>query len=237
MNTIFNLTLKSATRDPFLLFWSIILPIGASVGLGIFMDSSKYTLNILTGMMATSIVFYSFINTAFTILSQRRRGVYKLLKVTPLSLTKYIFSTSSAWTLISMFCGILILLVGLIVFKLNLSLVSFIMLIPIIIISTISYVFFSFFISSLSRNESNVSILTNIIVLPLLLSSSTFYSLDKAPLWIQTINSINPFQWFINGLRNALAFNIGEYFTNILLLIVLCIISLFIAVKTFKYSN
>lgn len=237
MKTIFKLTLKSSTRDPFLLFWSIILPIGASIALGIFMNSPKYTLNILTGMMAVSILFYSFITTSFSILSQRRRGVYNLLKITPMSLSKYIFSISSAWTLISLLCGIMVLIVGFIVFKLNISILSFIALIPIIVFASISYVFFGFFIASLSKSESNVSIITNIITLPLLLSSTAFYSLENAPLWVQTINSINPFQWFINGLRNALTLDLTNYFTSILLLIILCVVALFIAVKTFKYTN
>lgn len=237
MKTIFRLTLKSSTRDPFLLFWSIILPIGASTALGIFMNSPKYTLNILTGMVAVSILFYSFITTSFSILSQRRRGVYNLLKITPMSLSKYIFSTSSAWTLISLLCGIMVLIVGIIVFKLNISIISFIALIPVIVIGTISYVFFGFFIASLSKSESNVSIITNIITLPLLLSSTAFYSLENAPLWVKTINSINPFQWFISGLRNALTLDIASYFTSILLLIILCTVALLISVETFKYTS
>ena len=39
MKTIFSLTFKSASRDPFLLLWSLILPIGGAIGLGIFIKS------------------------------------------------------------------------------------------------------------------------------------------------------------------------------------------------------
>ncbi len=57
MKTIFKLTLKSAGRDPFLFFWSILLPVGGAIGLGMLIKSSEYPQHILTGMMAVSILF------------------------------------------------------------------------------------------------------------------------------------------------------------------------------------
>lgn len=144
MNTIFRLTLKSATRDPFLLFWSIVLPIGGTIGLGMFIKSPDYPERILTGMMAVSILFYSFMTTSFAVLTQRRRGVYNLLRVTPMSLWKYICSISGAWTLTSLVCAILVLISGIFVFELNIAVRSIVALIPVIIIATISYVFLSF---------------------------------------------------------------------------------------------
>lgn len=90
MDTIFKLTLKSAGRDPFLFFWSILLPLGGSIGLGMLIKTPEYAQHILTGMMAVSILFYSFMTTAYSILTQRRRGVYNLLRITPMPLWKYI---------------------------------------------------------------------------------------------------------------------------------------------------
>lgn len=237
MKTIFSLTFKSASRDPFLLLWSIILPIGGALGLGVLIKSPEYPERILTGMMAVSILFYSFMTTSYTILTQRQRGVYNLLRVTPMPLWQYICSISGAWTLISSLCATLVLLSGVFVLKLNISVQSLLVLIPVIIISTLGYVFFSFFIASLSRTENNISILTNIITMPLLLSSSAFYSLNNAPEWLQTINRLNPFQWFINGLRSALDLAWGSYFTNMGLVLLVTVIGLMLALKTFRYTD
>lgn len=237
MKTIFKLTLKSATRDPFLLFWSIVLPIGGTIGLGMFIKSPDYPERILTGMMAVSILFYSFMTTSFAVLTQRRRGVYNLLRVTPMSLWKYICSISGAWTLTSLVCAILVLISGIFVFELNIAVRSIVALVPVIIIATIGYVFLSFFAASLSRTESNVSILTNMITIPLLLCSSAFYSLDDAPGWIQTLNRINPFQWFINGLRNSLALDWSGYFISTGLLSLMGIATFLLALRTFRYAD
>lgn len=237
MNTIFALTLKSATRDPFLLFWSILLPVGGTIGLGMLIKSPEYPLHILTGMMAVSILFYSFMTTAYSILSQRRRGVYNLLRVTPMSLWQYVCSISGAWALTALGCGILVLASGVIVLHLDISILSVVVMLPVIIIATIGYVFLSFFVAGLSRTEGNVSMITNILSLPLLFCSNAFYALDRAPGWIQVLSRFNPFQWFINGLRSSLSLGWQEYFISICLLTGAAIAALLLALKTFKYTD
>ncbi|MFT3983609.1 MAG: ABC transporter permease [Lachnospiraceae bacterium] len=237
MKTIFSLTFKSASRDPFLLLWSIILPIGGAIGLGIFIKTPHYQEHILTGMIAVSILFYSFMTTSFAILLQRRRGVYNLLRVTPMPLWQYVCAISGAWTLISLLCAILILLSGVLLLKIEIPVQSFFALIPIILIAAAGYVFFSFFIASLSRTENNVSILTNVITMPLLFSSSAFYSLNNTPEFLQTINRFNPFQWFVDGLRNALDLAWLSYLTDLGLVSLAAIAALILALRTFRYRD
>ncbi len=236
MKTIFSLTFKSASRDPFLLLWSIILPMGGSIGLGIFIKSPEYPERILT-VMAISILFYAFTTTSFAILTQRRRGVYNLLRVTPMPLWKYVCSMSGAWTSISFLCAMLVILSGIFALKLSVPVQSFLAVIPVLIFAALSYVFFSFFIASLSRTENNVSMLTNIITMPLLLSSSAFYSLNNTPEFIQIINRFNPFQWFVNALRSAFDLAWASYLINTGLVLLVAIVALLLALKTFRYAD
>lgn len=237
MKTIFCLTFKSASRDPFLLFWSLLLPIGGALGLGFFIKAPDYPEHILTGMMAVSILFYSFITTSFAILTQRRRGVYNLLRVTPMPLWQYICSLSGAWTLISLLCALLVVVSGIFVLKITISVQSFLAFIPLIVIATVGYVFFSFFIASLCRTENNVSILTNMITMPLLLGSSAFYSLRNVPEFIHIINQLNPFQWFVDGLRNALTMSWFSYLADLGLVFAVAVLALPLALKTFRYTD
>jgi ABC-2 type transport system permease protein len=237
MKTIFCLTLKSAGRDPFLLLWSLILPVGGAIGLGIFIKTPDYPKHILTGMMAVSVLFYALTTTSFTILTQRRRGVYNLLRVTPMPLWKYVCSISGAWTIISFLSAVLVMLSGILVLKLSVSLETFLALLPVIMIAALGYVLLSFFIASLSRTENNVSILTNIITLPLIFSSSAFYSLDSAPFFIRILNKCNPFQWFINALRGAIDLSWGNYYMNTGLVLLVAIVALLLALKTFRYTD
>lgn len=145
MKTIFGLTLKSAGRDPFLLFWSILLPVGGTIGLGLLIKQTEYPLHIMTGMMAMGVLFYAFSTTAFAILSQRKRGVYSLLRATPMPIWQYICGVSGAWTLVSLLCALLVLIAGTLVFRLDVFILSILMLLPVLLCAALGYVLLSFF--------------------------------------------------------------------------------------------
>lgn len=237
MNTIFSLSLKAAAREPFLLFWSILLPIAGTVGLGLLIKQPDYAMQITTGMMAMGILFYAFTTTVFSVLSQRKRGVYKLLRVTPLSLWRYLFSVSSAWVIVSLLCAMLVLGVGSIVFGFALSLASIVMMGIAAVLGAGGYVFFSFFISALCKTEAQASITANLITMPFLLCSDAFYSLEGAPSWVRILNHLNPFQWFVNGLRSGFLHDEKGWGISIAVLLMLAMITLFLAVRSFCFDE
>jgi ABC-2 type transport system permease protein len=237
VKTILSITLKSALRDPFLLFWSILLPVGGTIGLGLFIKQPGYPSQIMTGMMASGIFFYAFTTAVFTVFSQRRRGVYNLLRVTPMPLWKYICAISGAWVLISLFCMLLVLAAGTLMFGIMLSILPMLMLLPIAFVAALGYVLLSFFISGFCRTDSQASILTNIVSMPLLFCSSGFYAVDSAPAWFRTITRFNPFQWFVDGLRSALTFNAQGWLISLALLLAVAVLALLLAVRTFQFAD
>jgi len=237
MNKVYTLTLKSATRDPFLLLWSIIVPVIGTIALGYFVKIADYPAQIVTGMMATGIIFYSFMTTSHINLLQRRRGVFSLLKITPMSLWRYIISISNGWTTIAIACGLLVLSFGVIFFGLNISFVSILAMIVVMLPTSMSYVFLSFIVSSFSKNESYLSIFTSLITYPLLFCSNAFYSLDNAPYLLRTISRYNPFERFVSALRNAMNLNWIDYFLTGLFLLITFFVLLLISVRTFKHQD
>lgn len=237
MKKIFGLTFKAALRDPYLLFWSILLPVGGCILLGVFIKVPEYPARILTGMMAVSVLFFALVTVAFYTLAQRRRGVYNLLRVTPSPLWQYISAVSGAWTVVSVLCSLLVLAIGGLVFGITISAASVLLLLPILLAATIGYVFLSFLVSSLSKNEGHVNIISNLIILPLMFCSDAFYSLEQAPNALKIISRFNPFQWFINGLRSALAADITGWLVDLGLLAVLLLVALGLAIRTFRFSD
>lgn len=237
MKTIFAITLKSALRDPFLLFWSIFLPVGGTIGLGMFIKQPGYPFQIMTGMMASGIFFYTFTTAVFTVFSQRRRGVYNLLRVTPMPLWKYICAISGAWVLVSLLCMLLVLVTGTLLFGLTISVLPVLMLLPMAFTAALGYVLLSFFVSGFCRTDLQASILTNIVSMPLLFCSSGFYAVDNAPVWFRTITRFNPFQWFVEGLRSALSFNAQGWLISLALLAAVAVLALLLAVRTFQFAD
>lgn len=237
MKTIFGLTLKAAARDPFLLFWSILLPIGGTIGLGLTIQQADYPLRIMTGMMAAGVLFYALSTTAFAILGQRRRGVYSLLRTTPMPLWQYICGVSGAWTVVSLVCSLLLLAVGVMVLGIDISPVSAAMLLPTVWLGALGYVFLSFVLSALCKTEAHASIVTNLAAMPLLFGSSAFYTLDRAPEWLQAAARVNPFQWFTEGLRSAMTIQVTDWLLSMGVLLGLLLLALLLAVRTFRFSD
>ena len=237
MITIFKLTMKKAIRDPFLIFWSIFFPLVIVISLGLFFKMESYTVHILTAMSCVSVLAYSFMTTSFNVLSQRRRGVYNLLKVTPLPLYKYIISFSCAWVIISIISCLFVFLVCALFFKLEFSFYSLLLFLPVIILASLLYIFISFFVSSLVKNNETASILYNIILMASMFLSDGYYSLYNAPNIVKFLSKLNIFQYFLNAFRGAFYFDFQAYFIGIAVLLVCLIIALMLAVNTFRYAD
>ena len=237
MKTIFKLTIKKAIRDPFLIFWSIFFPIVTIIALGILFNTESYTIHILTAMTCVSVLAYSFMTTSFNVLSQRRRGVYNLLKVTPLPLYKYIISSSCAWVMISIISSLFVFISCALFFKLEFSFVSIFLFLPIIIAASLVYIFISFFVSSLVKNNETASILYNIILMGSMFLSDGYYSLYNAPSVVKFLSRLNIFQYFLNAVRGAYYFDFQSYFIGLAVLLSCLIIALILAVNTFRYAD
>ncbi|ADG71087.1 ABC transporter permease [Brachyspira murdochii] len=237
MKTIFKLTMKKAIRDPFLIFWSIFFPLVIVISLGLFFNMESYTIHILTAMTCVSVLAYSFMTTSFNVLSQRRRGVYNLLKVTPLPLYKYIISLSCAWVIISIISSLFVFFVCVLFFKIEFDFLSVFLFLPVIIIASLLYIFISFFVSSLVKNNETASILYNIILMASMFLSDGYYSLYNAPNIVKFLSKLNIFQYFLNAFRGAFYFDFHAYFIGISVLIICLIIALLLAVNTFRYAD
>ncbi|MGE7094181.1 ABC transporter permease [Lysinibacillus sp. NPDC048646] len=235
MKTVFMLNLKSSMKDMYLLFWSILMPFAAIIALRMFVPS--YSENYVDGLIAVSVFFYSFMTTAFVSLSQRKRGVYNLLHATPMPLWKYIVGVASSWSLIAITLAYIVLLFSVVINQLNLSLMALIFMAPIILIASLSFVFLSFFVSSLVKNEGHLSMTANLLMIPMLLCSNAFFTMEKAPNLIQYISVVNPFEWFLNGIKGALLNNFSIWGQSLLVLIGCFALSLIVSLKSFNYSD
>ncbi|MCL1701549.1 ABC transporter permease [Lysinibacillus sp. Bpr_S20] len=235
MKAVFVLNLKSSIKDMYLLFWSILMPFAAIIALRLFLPS--FAGSYVEGIIAVSVFFYSFMTTAFIALSQRKRGVYNLLHATPMPLWKYIVSISSSWAIVAIILSYIVLLFSTVINHLNFSFTIFLYMTPIILIASLSFVFLSFFISSLVKNEGHLSMTANVLMIPMLLCSNAFFTMEKAPYLIQFISRVNPFEWFTNGIKAAFLNNFSAWGESLLLLMGCLALTLIISLKTFKYSD
>jgi ABC-2 type transport system permease protein len=122
-------------------------------------------------------------------------------------------------------------------FRVKLAPLSLLLMLAALFIADLGYVMFSFVLSSFSRTEGHVSMMTNIVTLPMIFLSDAFYSLDRAPKIVEVLSRANPFQWLLNVLHHTGSWDAAGFFINTGLLFALFILGLLLAVKTFRYTE
>lgn len=237
MRTIFYFACKKAFSDPYLIFWSVFFPIANVMFFSMLINVEGYILHILTAMMCMSVLSYSFMTTAFRIVINRKRGLYNLLKLTPMPLHKYIMSVSLAWTTISILSSLTVLFICALIFEITFPPISIVPIVLALFIASLGYIFLAFFTSSLVKEMGHASIINNIVLMGSMFLSNAYYTLDAAPPLLKLIVKINPFYYFINAVRNALFLQWNNYFNNIIMLVIFSVVVLFLASKTFRYTD
>jgi ABC-2 type transport system permease protein len=236
MLTTFRILLRGALRDRISLFFAIVFPIGFLLVLGFVFPDPGYQRQLLAGMLAVSALFFSLNGIAFESLFQRNSGVYKLLRATPYRTIAFVTNLTASRGVVALLSCALVAVVGVLTFGIALSWQSVLLLLPIIALGTLCFTFLGLTISNLVQNENQVSMLSNIVTLPMVFSSATFYSLSIAPAWVKTIGHALPFSYLIDGEHAALAGNVAGVVFPSLILLGFTVLALILAVATFRWD-
>src|SRR6266542_6511604 len=90
--------------------------------------------------------------------------------------------------------------------------------VPILILGTLCFTFLGMTISNFAQRETQVSLLCNIIGMPMTFCSNAFYSLNGAPGWLKVLSNILPLNHLIEGIHAALDGNAaGIFFLTMIL--------------------
>lgn len=232
MFNIIHISLKKNIKDTFLLFWSIFLPFIVLIGLSYFNVDAR--IDTLFGILTISIFFYSCTTNSFSVFAQRKRGVFELLMVTPFPLWKYLTSITLSQTIIACLVSTILSLIENILFKIDMSFTTILLFIPIFFMGSAIFTLLGFYLSSIPKNEGQLSIATNLVMIPLLLCSSIFLNINTAPKWIQYISWVNPVEWLQNGYRAVMNNLFPNYLISIIILLIFLCIFFIISKKSFQ---
>ncbi|MGG6313218.1 ABC transporter permease [Paenibacillus macerans] len=205
MFTIFKTMLTGIVRDVHTLFWTIMFPLAMLIGLGLYLDSPGYSERLLAGVLTMNVLFGAAMVTAFQVMAQRNRGVYKLLRATPFSTAKFILAMTGSRTVLALIVSGCIIAAGVLLLGVSLSLQSLLMIALTLLIGSACFTSIGFIAANLSRDESNVNMISNLISFPMLFTSEAFYGLHNAPDWVRFIGRIQPFHYFVQAMGDAVA--------------------------------
>ena len=236
MLTTFRTLLRGALRDRISLFFAIVFPIGILLVLGFVFPAPGYRRQLLAGMLAVSALFFSLNGIAFESLFQRNSGVYKLLRATPYKSITFITNLTVSRGVVALLSCTLIAIVGVLTFGITFSWQSVLLLLPVMMLGILCFTFLGLTISNLVQNENQVAMLNNIVTLPMIFTSATFYSLSNAPSWVTTIGHMLPFSYLIDAEHAAFAGNVGGVVIPMLILSGFTILAMLLALVTFRWD-
>src|SRR5215469_15330066 len=232
----FRSLLRGALRDRISLAWAIVFPLVLLLALGFAFPTTAYRRQLLIGMLALSIMFFSLYGIAFESLAQRNQGVYKLLRATPYRTFSFVVNLILARGIVALLSSALVALVGVLVFHLNVSLTAILLLIPALILATLCFTCIGFIVGNLSQTETQVAGLNNLVTLPMIFASEAFYSLAAAPDWVRTLSRLFPLSHVLDAVRAALAGSASGVVAPLLFVLSYTVLALTLAVLTFRWD-
>ena len=234
---IFKSMLSTSVRDKITLFYSLAFPLLLMIGLGYYFNEQYQQLQIVAGVTAISTIFWGMQGIAFQVHVQRNRGVYKLLKLTPMPLASFIVIMVLARTFIGVLINIIVWLVGIFTFSIDLTSLTVVNTFLLLIVGSLCFTSIGFVISNLARNEAQISMFSNLIQLPMIFMSEAFYSLKNAPEWVVFIGKMLPFEHYVKALRGLMLGENSVLLAGLGIPIIYLVFALLISILTFKWES
>ncbi|PZN07801.1 MAG: ABC transporter permease [Bacillota bacterium] len=236
MGTAFRILLRGALRDRISLVWAVLFPVGLLAVLGSFFPDPAYRRHLVGGTVTLSSLFFALSGTAFDVLAQRNRGVYKLLRVTPLRTAAFVTALAAARGVVTLACAGAVLAAGAVAWHLPLGAAEILLLAPVLAVATFCFTLLGFTIGNLAGNEAQTAMLNNLLTLPMVFGSEVFYRLDRAPAWVQAASRVLPLSPALDGVRAALAGQPGDLLGPLAALAGFALLALGLAVVTFRWD-
>jgi ABC-2 type transport system permease protein len=191
------------------------------------------------GILALAIVGATTVNLAITMTTRRERGVLKRLRGTPMPTWVFTGSQAIGGIVLSLIMTVLIVLIGRILFDVELRLDGIPSLLITLFIGAASFSALGLAMTIIIPSEDAAPAVTNAIMLPLYFISDVFLPGDQIPDWVRTAASIFPIQHLSLALQesfNPLIDGLSWPWKNWLVIAAWGLGAAFIAVTRFRWT-
>lgn len=160
---------------------------------------------ILPGMLGFSLLSTGVFGTAFLFFSLRQTLVLKRFFATPVKKFNILLGEAFARLIFQILGAIFLIVIGYYFFQFTLihGIETVIELLILSAFGLIVFMGFGFIISGISKSESSIPPIANIVTLPQFLLAGTFFPIDVFPAWLQPFCRILPLTYLNNALRKV----------------------------------
>ena len=195
---------------------------------------------ILPGQLGFSLLSAGVFGVAFLFFNLRQTLVLKRFFATPINRSYIVFGEGLSRILFQLITSVIILLAGHFLFKFTLvhGVVTFVELLVMSFLGLMVFMGFGFIVSGLSKSESSIPPLANLVTLPQFLLSGTFFNVEVFPSWLQPICRVLPLTHLNDAMRN-IAFegaHLSDCGKQIGILLLWGVVAYAVAVKVFRWE-
>lgn len=237
LTIIFRSMLVTSLRDRITLFYSLAFPLVIMIGLGLYFDEGEMPVRIVTGVTAISTIFWGMQGIAFQVHFQRNKGVYKLLRLTPMPTISFIIIMILARTFIGIMLNIMVWFIGMFFLQIDFGFLTFAATLLLVVIGTLCFTSIGFFIANMANNEGQINMFSNLLQIPMIFMSEAFYSLNSAPDWVATVGKLLPFEYYVLGLRGIVNGDENTLLLGVMVPIIYMFVALILSALTFKWEG
>lgn len=197
----------------------------------------RYVDFLVPGLVAMSVMQLSIFAVTGQIVSWRERGILKRLLATPIKPSVIIFSQIVSRVIITFLQASILILMGIVLFKLqiigNIGLV-----VGLIVIGGLIFLSMGFALSGLASTQNVVAALANLFVFPQMFLSGIFFPRDSFPDWLNRASNFFPLTYFSDAMREVMVKGAGLYAIrdDLLGLAVWAVIMFVFATRLFRWE-
>jgi ABC-2 type transport system permease protein len=191
---------------------------------------------LLPGILGIAIMGSTLDLTVGFIANYRATGVLRKLAVTPLSRIEWNLSRVVTGTIVALASVIVSLIIGWVAFGVHPA-INVIMLL-LVISGSVMFVGLGMLIAYVLKDGDAASAASFTITLPLILVSGSLFPVQHLPEFLQTITSISPLTYLINGLRSAMVTgDMADATANLAIVAVLGVVLFGLGIAALKWKD
>lgn len=190
-----------------------------------------------TGLLSFSLMSMGIFGLANILPTEKKQGIYKRLRAAPFTSGQLILATAILYITIAMISMATMLAVGLLVFKFNMR-GSWLTFSLFALLGSIMLTGVGLAIGGWAQNENQSAPISNLISMPMMFLSGTFFPTFFFPEWLQAVTTFVPISPLVKSLRMVMTENAGvmELGFELGLMVAWTVVIYALAIKLFRWE-
>lgn len=166
-------------------------------------ESFDYLDFMVPGILAMTLMFAGLMGLNQEFATYREKGILRRIKVSPLPLSRFIGSAITSTLVFAIVQAIVLLLVGVLAFKIHIK-GNYLYMAILVLIGSASFLALGFLISSISRTAKGAQLAGAAIAMPMMFLAGIFFPIEFMPTALAVIARCLPLYYFGEGLRQVM---------------------------------